>query len=166
MSVSAETKKLWRTIGILAVVGVLILIPLVWLALRMSAEAQQRRRIAANEADTLAALEGVAAAQQLYLQTYSEYGTFRQLVEAGVFNAPLSGDSLVSRGYAYTLRLTPRAEGRPPSFSVNADPLSREGEGATGRRHFYLDSNVVGIRFNDERPATAADPPRQTVTDY
>lgn len=166
MSVSAETKKLWRTIGILAVVGVLLLIPLVWLALRMSGEAQARRRIAANEADALTALEGIAAAQQLYLESKSEYGTFRQLVESGIFNAPLEGDSLVSRGYSYTLKVTPRAEGRPPSFSVNADPLSRDGEGATGRRHFYLDSNLVGIRFNDERPASASDPPRQTVNDY
>jgi hypothetical protein len=166
MSVSAETKKLWRTIVVISFVGILILIPLVWLALRMRDDAQRRRVIAANEAATLSALEGIAAAQQLYLQTYSQYGTFRQLVEAGVFQAPLSGDSLVARGYAYTLKVTPKSEGQSPSYSVNADPLSSAGDGATGRRHFYLDSNIVGIRVNDERPAGASDPPRQTVSDY
>jgi hypothetical protein len=166
MSVSAETKKLWRTIIIIAFVGILVLIPLVWLALRMRDDANRRHRIAANEAETLSALEGIAAAQQLYLQSFSQYGTFRQLVEAGVFRAPLEGDSLVANGYTYALRVTPRTEGQPSSFSVNADPLVSDGAGATGKRHFYLDSNVVGIRVNDERPARASDPPRQTVNEY
>jgi hypothetical protein len=166
MTVSTETKKLYKIIGVAAVVGLLALVPLVWFAMRMNEEARQRRVAAANEAEAIAALEGIAAAQQLYLQTFSRYGTFREMVEAGVFRAPLSGDSLVAHGYAFTLRVAPRAEGRPPSFNVNADPLSREDAAATGRRHFYLDSNLVGIRVNEDRPAGPTDPPRQTVTTY
>jgi hypothetical protein len=166
MTASTETKRYWKVLGVVAVVGLLALVPLVWLALRMNDEARQRRVVAANESATLAALEGIAAAQQLYLQTNSRYGTFRELVEAGVFQAPLSGDTLVSHGYAFTLRVTPRTEAQPPSFKVNADPLSRGGEAATGRRHFYLDSDLVGIRVNEERPAGPGDPPRQTVTSY
>jgi hypothetical protein len=166
MTVSTETKKLYKIIGVAAVVGLLALIPLVWLAVRMNGEARQRRVVAANEAEAIAALEGIAAAQQLYLQTFSRYGTFREMVEAGVFQAPLSGDSLVAHGYAFTLRVAPKAEGQPPAFKVNADPLSREGVAATGRRHFYLDSNLVGIRVNEDRPAGPADPPRQTLTTH
>jgi hypothetical protein len=166
MSVSEETKKLWRTILIIAFVGILVLIPLVWQALRMRDDANQRRRIAANEAETLSALEGIAAAEQLHLQTFSQYGTFRQMVDAGIFKAPLEGDSLVAHGYTFALKVTQGTEGQPPSFSVNADPLVRDGAGATGRRHFYLDSNVVGIRVNEERPARPSDPPRQTVSDF
>ncbi|MCA1635484.1 MAG: hypothetical protein LC802_17780 [Acidobacteria bacterium] len=166
MSVSAETKKLWRTIGIFAVVGILVLIPLMWLALRLRDDAYRRRVIAANEAETLSALEGIAAAQQLYLQNYSQYGTFKQLIEAGVFRAPLEGDSLVADGYSFKLKVTPKADGQTPSFSVNADPLASGERDATGSRHFYLDSNIVGIRVNEERPASAGDPPRQTVSDY
>lgn len=166
MTDSTETKKYWKVLGVVAVVGLLACIPLVWLGLRMNDEARQRRVVAANEAATLAALEGIAAAQQLYLQTQSRYGTFRELVEAGVFQAPLTGDALVAHGYNFTLRVTPRTESQPPSFKVNADPLSREGEAATGRRHFYLDSDLVGIRVNEERPAGPGDPPRQTVTGY
>lgn len=166
MSLSAETKKLWRTIGVVAVVGILVLIPLVWWALRLSDDAHRRRVVAANEVETLSALEGIAAAEQLYLQSYSQYGTFKQLVEAGMFRAPLEGDSLVADGYSFKLKVTPKAEGQTPSFSVNADPLVGAGRDATGRRHFYLDSNLVGIRVNEERPASASDPPRQTVNDY
>lgn len=166
MTASAETKKYWKVLGVVAVAGVLALVPLVWLALRLSDEARQRRVVSANEAETISVLEGIAAAQQLYLQTYSRYGTFREMVEAGVFRAPLTGDSLVAHGYAFTLRVTPRADGQPPSFRVNADPLSREGATATGRRYFYLDSDLVGIRVNEDRPAGPGDPPRQTVTGY
>ena len=37
----------------------------------------------------------------------------------------------------------------------------REGIGATGKRHFYIDPNVSTIRENPEQPATASDPPLQ-----
>lgn len=166
MADSTETKKYWKVLAVVAVVGLLALVPLVWLAMRMSDEARQRRVVSANEAETISVLEGIAAAEQLFLQTHSRYGTFKEMVEEGVFRAPLSGDSLVAHGYAFTLRVTPKAEGQPPAFQVNADPLSREGARATGRRFFYLDSNLVGIRVNEDRPAGPSDPPRQTVTGY
>lgn len=166
MADSTETKKYGKVLAVVAVVGLLALVPLVWLAMRMSDEARQRRVVSANEAETISVLEGIAAAEQLFLQTHSRYGTFKEMVEEGVFRAPLSGDSLVAHGYTFTLRVTPRAEGQPPAFRVNADPLSREGARATGRRFFYLDSNLVGIRVNEDRPAGPSDPPRQTVTGY
>ena len=166
MTESTETKKYGKVLAVVAVVGLLALVPLVWLAMRMSDEARQRRVVSANEAETLSVLEGIAAAQQLFLQTHSRYGTFKEMVEAGVFRAPLDGDSLVAHGYTFTLRVTPRTDAQPPSFKVNADPLSREGAQATGRRFFYLDSDLVGIRVNEDRPAGPSDPPRPTVTGY
>ena len=132
MADSTETKKYGKVLAVVAVVGLLVLVPLVWLAMRMSDEGRQRRVVAANEAETISILEGIAAAEQLYLQTNSRYGTFRELVEAGVFRAPLTGDTLVAHGYNFTLRVTPRTEAEPPSFKVNADPLSREGAQAIG----------------------------------
>jgi hypothetical protein len=166
MTDSTETKKYGKVLAVVAVVGVLVLVPLVWLARRMSEEARQRRVVAANEAEALSILEGVAAAQQLFLQDHSRYGTFKELVEAGVFRAPLEGDALVAHGYNFRMSVAPRTDAAPPSFKVNADPLSREGANATGRRFFYLDSNLVGIRVNEDRPAGPSDPPRQTVTTY
>ena len=163
MSVNPETKRLWRTAAVVASVGLLALIPLVWLANRTYNDYVNRRVAAANEAAVIAALESISAAQHLYLQTYGQYATFPQMVEAGVFQAPLSGNQLVSSGYRFTLNVRPRAEAQQSSYSVNADPL-RKGE--TGNRHFYIDSEVIGIRINADRPARPTDPPRQSVQPY
>lgn len=159
MSYSQETKRLWRWIAVIAAVGVVAGAALWVIFIRTSEDARRRRVMATNEREARSVIDSVAAAQQLHLEARGEYGTFRQLVEAGVFQAPLSGDQLVARGYAFTLRVGPRAGDRPPVFALNADPVSDRGPDATGRRHFFAGSDVTGIRFNDERPATAADPP-------
>lgn len=159
MSYSQETKRLWRWIVVIAVVGLAAGATLWVVFVRTSEDARRRRLVATNEREARSVMDNVAAAQQLHLEARGEYGTFQQLVEAGVFQAPLAGGQLVSKGYAFTLRVEPRAEGRPPSFTLSADPVRADGPEATGRRHFFAGSDVTGIRFNDERPATAADPP-------
>jgi hypothetical protein len=162
MSVSQETKRLWRWLAVVAVLGVLAAAGL-WVALvRLREDARVRRVRATNEREAVLVIDSVAAAQQLYLEARGDYGTFPQLVEANVFQAPLSGEALVTDGYSFSLRVTPKAEGRPPAFSINADPVSD----ATGRRHFYADSDTTGIRFHDERPATAADPPLPRANNF
>jgi len=163
MSVSHESRRLlWVSVGV-ALVGALVLLPLAWLATRMYQEAGQRRVAAANEAAAIAALESISAAEHLYFQSKGEYGTFPQLVESGFFQAPLTGEGLVASGYAFTLRVTPRSAERAPFYSVNADPLKSGGRDATGRRHFYIDSDITGMRYNEERPAGPSDKARQTV---
>lgn len=158
MSYSPETKRLWRRLVVFTLVGLIAAAALWMVFVRMRDDARRRRLAAANEREAVSVIDSVAAAQQLYLQARGEYGTFRQLVEAGVFRAPLEGDALVVEGYAFRLQVAPRAEGRPPAFAVSADPVRADGPDATGRRRFYAGSDVTGIRFNDERPATAADP--------
>jgi type II secretory pathway pseudopilin PulG len=166
MSYSQETKRLWRRLAVFGVVGLLAAAALWVVFVRMRDDARRRRLAAANEQEAVLVIDSVAAAQQLYLEARGEYGTFAQLVEAGVFRAPLEGEALVVQGYAFRLRVTPRAEGRPAAFAVNADPVRAAGPDATGRRHFYADSDVTGVRFNDERPATAADPPLPRANTY
>jgi hypothetical protein len=163
MADSSESKRLWRTAAIVAGVGLLVLLPLGWLALRMYNDTIQRRVIAVNEADALYTLELLAAAEQVHLQAYGEYGTVKQLTDTGILQTTFDGDPPARSGYAYTVRLTPRAGAQPPSYSVNADPLRAAGRDATGRRHFYIGSEVIGVRYNEDRPATAADKPRQSV---
>jgi hypothetical protein len=155
MTVSQETKRLWKRLAVFAVVGVLALAALWVVFVRMREDARLRRVRAANEREAVLVIDSVAAAQQLYFEARGDYGTFPQLVEANVFQAPLSGETLVTDGYAFALRVTPKGEGRAAAFTVSADPVSD----ATGRRHFYAGSDITGIRFHDERPATAADPP-------
>src|SRR5215213_10518135 len=102
MAEASESKRLWRTALIVAGVGLLILAPLSWLALRMWDDTVQRRVIAANESAALTNLENIQAAEQLYFEANGEYGTFQQLIDAGVFQAEVSGDPPVASGYAFT----------------------------------------------------------------
>ena len=157
-----DSERRWgRVILLIGLVGLLILIPLGWLAFKMSSDAAQRRSINANEAAAIYTLEQLAAAQQLHFQNHDQqYASFRQLVDAGFLQAPLDGDRLVAHGYNFSIRTTPKTAGQLSSFTVSADPLE---SGVTGNRHFYLDSNVTGIRVSEGRPATATDPPRQTM---
>lgn len=166
MGDSPESKRLWRTALIVAGVGLLVLAPLSWLALRMYDDTVRRRLVAANESSALGSLEVIQAAEQLYYETYGRYGTFHEMAEAGVFQTELTGDPLVGHGYAFTLRVRPKTETEPAAYSVNADPLRAGGDDATGRRHFFIGSDVIGVRFNETRPATKDDKPRPTMRDY
>ncbi|HEX8352671.1 MAG TPA: hypothetical protein VF611_07225 [Pyrinomonadaceae bacterium] len=166
MADSSESKRLWRTALIVAGVGLLILAPLSWLALRMYDDTVRRRVMAANESAALGSLEAIQAAEQLYYETYGRYGTFREMAEAGIFETALTGDPPVGSGYAFTLRVRPKTETEPAAYSVNADPVRAGGSNATGRRHFFIGSDVIGVRFNETRPATRDDKPRPTMRDY
>ncbi len=167
MSESSENKRLWRTALVVSVVGLAVAGVLGWLAVRMYQDNIRRRVAAANEANALYVLEQVSAAEHLFFESNGQYATFRQLVEAGVFQAPLQADdALAAQGYSFRLTLRPRTETAAPFYSVSADPLRASGREATGRRHFYIDSDVVGVRVNEERPAGPSDPPRLTVSPY
>ncbi len=166
MSDSSEAKRLWRTALVVAGVGLLVLVPLGWLALRMYDDMIRRRVIAANESATLTNLDNIQAAEQLYFETYGQYGTLRQLVDAGVFRSEATGDPPVAHGYAFTLKVQPRSGDQSGGYSVNADPVRAGGRDATGRRHFFISSEVTGVRYNESRPATKDDKPRARVQEY
>jgi len=160
MAEVSESKRLWRTALIVAGVGVLVLVPLGWLALRMWDDTIQRRVIAANESAALTNLENIQAAEQLYFEANGQYGTFQQLIDSGVFQAQVSGDPPVASGYVFTVKVQPRTDTQPAAYSVNADPVRAGGRDATGRRHFFISSEVTGVRYHESRPATKDDRPR------
>lgn len=166
MAEVSESKRLWRTALIVAGVGLLVLVPLGWLALRMWDDTVQRRVIAANEAAALTNLQNIQAAEQLYFEANGQYGTFRQLIDSGIFQAEVSGDPPSASGYVFDVRVQPRTVAQPAAYSVNADPVRAEGREATGRRHFFVSSEVIGVRFNESRPATRDDRPRPKMSEY
>lgn len=166
MAEVSESKRLWRTALLVAGVGVLVLVPLGWLALRMYDDMIQRRVAASNEASALTNLEQIQAAEDIYFRMNGQYGTLQQLTDSGIFASTVSGDPPVASGYVYTVRVQPKADTQAPSYSVNADPVRSEGRTATGRRHFFISSEVVGIRFNESRPANKDDRPRPKMTEY
>lgn len=88
-----------------------------------------------------------------------EYGTFEQLIKEGALDERFKGDAPVVSGYVFTMKVVPKSSGQPATYTINADPQSAEGIGATGRRHFYFDPSLSTIRENPDQPATATDPP-------
>jgi hypothetical protein len=166
MAEVSESKRLWRTALVVAGVGLLVLVPLGWLALRMWDDTIQRRVIAANESAALTNLENIQAAEQLYYEANGQYGTFRQLIDSGVFQAQVSGDPPEAHGYVFDVRVQPKTDAQPSSYSVNADPVRAEGRDATGRRHFFISSEVIGVRYNESRPATRDDKVRPKMQEY
>lgn len=88
-----------------------------------------------------------------------EYGTFEQLIKEGALDERFKGDAPVVSGYVFTMKVVPKSSGQPATYTINADPQSSEGIGATGKRHFYFDPSLSTIRENPDQPATASDPP-------
>jgi hypothetical protein len=158
MSEKSDNRRLLKRVLIIGAIVLPLAALLGWYGLRLRDEGHQRRVIAANEAAAISALDNIAAAQQLYREAHGGYATFQQLFEAGVFDAPLDGEQLVSGGYRFTVRVLPADESRGRAYEVNADPLRPgTGIGATGSRHFFAGSEVTGIRYSEGRPARATD---------
>lgn len=115
---------------------------------------------AANEAAAIKTLQTIAEQQKLYYNAHqrSSFETFDEMLAENLLDTRFAGTTPVVDGYVYNMRVIPKAT-RQAGFAVNADPLVTEGFGATGKRHFYLDSDSGTIHFNSAQPATAADPP-------
>ncbi|MCA1593426.1 MAG: hypothetical protein LC754_12415 [Acidobacteria bacterium] len=157
MSTNPESKRWGRTVAIILGVGVLILVPLVFLARHMLDAANTRALVASNEAAAIDTIDLIAAAEQIHLDAYGDYATLQQLLDAKILKLTFNGDPPTFKGYTYTVKVAPLTDTQGPAFSVSADPLRGEGGDATGRRHFYRDTNVTGMRFNEDRPAAASD---------
>ena len=136
---------------VIAIIGILIAVGVTgWKAAVRSA----------NEAAAVQNLRALTQHQMLYYNSHqrSAYGTFDELVKEGVTEAKFAGTAPVADGYIYTMRVVPKTTSTPPSYSINADPQVKEGVGATGRNHFYTDSDKNTIHVNKDQPAAATDP--------
>ena len=116
---------------------------------------------AANEAAAIKTLRTVAEQQMLYYNAHnrSSFGTFDEMLKEGLLDGRFAGGTPVVEGYVFNMRVIPKSTTTPPGFAVNADPQVTDGVGATGKNHFYLDSNSNTIHVNGTQPATVADPP-------
>ncbi len=110
-----------------------------------------------NEASTIQTLGRIREYQITYaLGHKGEFGTFDQLIKDGWDDPRFAGDAPEVSGYIYIMKVTPKAPGQRPFYSINANP-SKPGE--TGGRYFYIDPDVGTARSNDEKEASATDPP-------
>jgi len=116
---------------------------------------------AANEAAAIKTLRTIAEQQMLYYNSHqrSSFGTFDEMLGEKLLDTRFAGTTPVVDGYVYVMRVVPKSTTTQAGFAVNADPQVTEGVGATGKNHFYLDSDSNTIHVNATQPATATDPP-------
>src|SRR6267142_4556110 len=137
---------------VIAIIGILIAVGVTgWKAAVRSA----------NEAAAVKTLRTIAEQQMLYYNSHqrSTFGTFDEMLKDNLLDTRFAGTTPVLDGYLYTMKVIPKSTAQQPGYSINADPQVREGVSATGKNHFYVDSDTNTIHVNTTQPATAADPP-------
>ena len=137
---------------VIAIIGILIAVGVTgWKAAVKSA----------NEAAAIKTLRTIAENQMLFYNSHqrSTFGTFDEMLKENMLDTRFAGTTPVVEGYVFQLRVIPKSTSTQPGYVVNADPQVTEGVGATGKNHFYLDSDSNTIHVNPTQPATATDPP-------
>ncbi|HEX6285361.1 MAG TPA: prepilin-type N-terminal cleavage/methylation domain-containing protein [Pyrinomonadaceae bacterium] len=116
---------------------------------------------AANEAAAVKTLRSIAEQQMLYFNSHqrSTFGTFEEMRKENLLDSRFDGTPPVVDGYVYTMKSIPKSTTQQPGYTINADPQVASGSGATGRNHYYVDSDTNTIHVNAEQPASASDPP-------
>ncbi|MDQ5844607.1 MAG: prepilin-type N-terminal cleavage/methylation domain-containing protein [Acidobacteriota bacterium] len=137
---------------VIAIIGILIAVGVTgWKAAVRSA----------NEAAAIKTLRTIAEQQMLYYNSHqrSKFGTFDEMLKEGLLDTRFAGTTPVVDGYVYTMRVIPKSTTAQAGYAVNADPQVTEGVGATGKNHFFLDSDSNTIHVNETQAATVTDPP-------
>jgi hypothetical protein len=89
----------------------------------------------------------------------SSFGNFDEMLKENLLDNRFAGSTPVVEGYVFTMKVIPKSTTQQAGYSVNADPQVTEGVTATGKNHYYLDSNSNTIHVNDSQPASISDPP-------
>jgi prepilin-type N-terminal cleavage/methylation domain-containing protein len=116
---------------------------------------------AANEAAAVKTLRSIAEQQMLYFNSHqrSSFGTFEEMRKENLLDSRFDGTTPVVDGYVYTMKVIPKSTSNQAGYTINADPQVASGAAATGKNHYYVDSDTNTIHVNGEQPATATDPP-------
>ena len=137
---------------VIAIIGILIAVGVTgWKAAVKSA----------NEAAAIKTLRTIAEQQMLFYNSHQRttFGTFDEMLKENMLDTRFAGTTPVVEGYVFQMRVIPKSTTTQPGYVVNADPQVTEGVGATGKNHFYLDSDSNTIHVNESQPATVSDPP-------
>lgn len=136
---------------VIAIIGILIAVGITgWKAALRSA----------NEAAAIKSMRTIAEQQMLYYNSHQRttFGTFEEMRRENLLDNRYDSTTPIVDGYIYTMRVIPRSTSQQAGYTLNADPQIGEGVSATGKNHFYLDSDTNTIHVNDSQPATASDP--------
>ena len=137
---------------VIAIIGILIAVGVTgWKAAVKSA----------NEAAAIKSLRSIAEQQLLYYNSHqrSAFGTFDEMRKENLLDSRFEGSTPVVEGYVFTMKVIPKSTSQQACYTINADPQVSEGFWATGKNHFYLDSDSNTIHVNPTHPAAVSDPP-------
>ena len=111
----------------------------------------------ANEASAVTTVNTIKVAQAKYVIGHNgQYGTFDQLVKAGLLDKRFKAETPHNKGYMFIMTLVDRPEKAAASFQLNANPELFEGVGATGDIFYYSEPDE-GIYYNTAGPASSED---------
>jgi len=89
----------------------------------------------------------------------SSFGGFDEMLKEGLLDTRFSGTTPVVEGYVFQMKVVAKSTTSQAGYAINADPQVTEGVAATGKNHFYADSNSNTIHVNATQPASISDPP-------
>jgi type IV pilus assembly protein PilE len=149
-----------------SLIELMIVIAIIGILVGVGVPVWKNAVISGNETAAIQNLRTITTEQRTYfnMKGRSGYATFDQLRDGGALDKRFTGDAPVVEGYVYTMKVTPKSSGGPAGFSVNADPQNKDGLGATGGRHFYIDSNINTVRVNGSGPAGPNDSPESEAS--
>lgn len=153
-------RKYHRSEGGFSLIELMIVIAIIGILIAVGITGWKAALRSANEAAAIKTLRTVAEQQMLYYNSHQRitFGSFEEMRKEDLLDNRFDVSPPLIEGYIFTLKVVPRSTGQQAGYTLNADPQISEGVSATGRNHFYLDSDTNTIHVNDSQPATASDP--------
>jgi prepilin-type N-terminal cleavage/methylation domain-containing protein len=144
-----------------SLIELMIVIAIIGILIAVGVTGWKAATRAANEAAAVKTLRSIAEQQMLFYNSHqrSAFGTFEEMIKENLLDTRFSGSTPVVDGYVYTMKVIPKSTSQQAGYTINADPQVTEGVSATGKNHFYMDSDTNTIHVNTTQPAAITDPP-------
>jgi prepilin-type N-terminal cleavage/methylation domain-containing protein len=144
-----------------SLIELMIVIAIIGILIAVGVTGWKAAMRAANESAAIKTLRTIAEQQMLYYNQHqrSTYGTFEEMRKDGLLDSKFDGATPLVEGYVFTMKVIPKSTTQQAGYTVNADPQISEGVSATGKNHYYIDSDSATTHVNATQPATVSDPP-------
>ena len=144
-----------------SLIELMIVIAIIGILIAVGVTGYKAAMKAANEAAAIKTLRSISEQQMLYYDAHqrSSFGTFDEMLKENLLDTRFAGTTPVVDGYVYNMKVIPKSTAQQAGYTINADPQVADGVSATGKNHYYLDSDSNTIHVNATQPAAVSDPP-------